>query len=129
MINFGLKQYEWQKSMNNIMQNVNLNDMRVLYDGTIEFDFLNSHNGDFYKKIRFINVWKVESENNIEKGEYLPFFICDIFVHKLKKEEIASAFSYLRYGFNIPDADEYHLVCMESGDISLHLLCESFEIC
>jgi hypothetical protein len=64
----------------------------------------------------------------VEKGEGFPVFICDVRVAKLKHSEIESAFAYLKYGFSIPDSDEYTLLCMDSGDISISLICETIEI-
>lgn len=128
MINFSLKPYEWQKDMDNIMQNVNLNGIIFLNDRSILFDFLNSYDGNFYRKILCHNVWKFSEENNIEQGEEFPFFICDVRIAKLENTEIDEAFSYLNYGLSIPKCNEYNLLCMDSGDISIALICETVEV-
>jgi hypothetical protein len=64
----------------------------------------------------------------MENGEGFAFFICDIRVAKLKDTEIAAAFRFLSYGFDIPKSNEYHLLCMDSGDISISLICKTIEI-
>jgi len=128
MIDFYLKPYEWHRDMGNIMQNVNLNNIEFLSDRSILFSFLNSYNGDLNKKILCHNVWKFSEENNMEQGENFPFFICDVRIEKLENAEIEAAFSYFQYGLSIPKCNEYTLLCMDSGDISIALICETIEI-
>lgn len=128
MINFNLKPYEWQKNMEIIMQNINLNAIEFLSDRSILFSFLNSYDGNIDKKILCRNVWKFSEENNLEKGEDFPFFICDVRAIKLENAEIQAAFDYFSYGLGLPDGNEYHLLCMDSGDISIDLICEAVEI-
>jgi hypothetical protein len=128
MINFSLEPYEWQKDMDNIMQNVNLNGIKFLNDRSIVFEFLNSYNGNFYKKILCCNVWKFSEENSIKQGGCLPVFVCDVRIAKLKNSEIDAAFNYLKYGFSIPKCNEYNLLCMDSGDMSIALICETVEV-
>ena len=71
---------------------------------------------------------KFTEENNYEKGDGFPFFICDVKLTKLENTEIENAFNYLRYGMSIPDCQEYNLLCMDSGEISINLICEIVEI-
>lgn len=110
------------------MQNINLNAIDFLNDRSILFSFFNSSDGNFYKKILCRNVWKFSEENNLEKGECLPFFICDVRAVKLEKAAIKTAFNYFNYGLGLPDGNEYHLLCMDSGDVSINLICEAVEI-
>ena len=128
MINFKLVPYKWQQNMDIIMQNVNLCKLEFRKPGVIQFDFLDSINGDFYKTIFCHNVWKYSEENRFDKGEEFAIFICDIRSAKLTGVEIKGAFNYLRYGFDIPESDEYTLLCMDSGEVSIDLICETVEV-
>ena len=128
MIDFDLKPYEWKMNMDNIMSNVNLSKIEFLNDRSILFCFLNSYNGSFYKKIICHNVLKFTEDNYYEKSDGFPFFICDVKLTKLKNTDIENAFNYLRYGMNIPDCQEYNLLCMDSGELSINLICGIVEI-
>lgn len=128
MVNFNLKPYEWQKHMDIVLENVNLIKIEILNDRSILFSFLNSYDGKFYKKILCLNVWKFISENNCENGDELPFFICDVRKLKLVNGDVEATFDFLKYGFNIPISNEYNLLCMNSGEIGIYLICETIEI-
>ena len=128
MLDFNLKPYEWQKNMNTIMQNVNLDKIVINGNFTIIFDFLNSEDGDTYKKIACYSVWKLSSDMDISEEDEFPFFVCDIKTLKLESSDVKSAFTHYGFGFNIPESDEYNLLCMESGDISINLICKKIEI-
>ena len=128
MINFNLKGYEWQKSMDIIMQNINLSKINITDNVTIIFEFLNSYNGDDYKKIVCHSVWKLSSDLCFAVGDEFPFFICDIRTEKLENSNIASAFAHYGFGLNIPESEEYCLLCINSGDVSISLICEKIEI-
>lgn len=128
MINFKLKPYEWQKCLSTIMENINLSKIVILDDGSIEFDFISSNDGSYYKKIVCTHVMKINSEINREIAETFPCFICDIKSIKLENEDINAAFEYFGYDFDVPELDEYTLLCLESGDISINLICEAISI-
>ena len=42
--------------------------------------------------------------------------------------EIKAAFDYLNYGWGIPESDEYYLVCIDGGEMSIILICDNIEI-
>ena len=128
MIDFNLKPYEWQKDMEVVMENVDLSEICFLDNVAMSFVFHNTYNGGFYKKILCHNVWKFSKDINMWEGEGFNYFICDIRVAKLVDVEIEGAFSYLRYGLTIPQSNEYNLLCMDSGDISINLICKTIEI-
>ena len=128
MLNFNSKPFEWQRDMEILMSNVNLNGIEFLSVRNMLFSFLNSYNGDFYKKILCHNVWKFTEENIIDEGERFPIFICDIRVAKLENAEIEAAFDYLKYGWGVPESNEYNLVCIDGGEVSIDLICEKVEI-
>jgi len=128
MIDFSLEPYEWQTHMDLLMQNVNLMSIEFLDDYSILLSFLNSFNGEPYKKILCQGVWKFSEENNVEQEERFPCFICDVRVAKLKNTEIESAFRYLRYCWRIPESDDYNMLCMDSGEMSIKLICKRCEV-
>jgi len=128
MLDFSLMPYEWQRDMEIIMSNVNLNSIEFLSAKNMSFSFLNSYNGDFYKKILCHNVWRLSEGNIIDEGEEFPTFVCDIRVKKLKNVEIKAAFDYLKYGWDVPVSNEYNLVCIDGGEISIDLICGKIEV-
>ena len=128
MIDFNLNPYEWQKDMNIVMQNVNLSKINIMNNFTMTFDFLNSYDGKYYKKIVCHSVWKLSSDMDFSTGEEFPVFICDIMIIKLKSCDVKPAFAYYGFGFAIPKSEEYNLLCMASGDVSIGLICGKIEI-
>lgn len=125
MINFELNPYRWE--MDIIMNNINLNKIEFL-NNSISIEFLNSYNGAYYKKLLCNNVWKFISENNYEEKEEAPYFIGEVRLKKLEELEIIEAFKFLKYTFEIPNSNEFNLVCIDSGDRSIKLICKTVEI-
>ena len=128
MLNFDLKPYEWQNDMPIIMQNIDLT--KIEFDNkSILFKFFsaNSEEPPTDKYILCNNVWVFSEQNNLRQEDNFPIFICDVRLAILKNSsEIKSAFDYLGYGFdNIPSSREYSLLCIDSGEISIELLCET----
>jgi len=128
MINFKQEPYRWQKKMNIIMENVNLEKIEFCNDNSILFSFLNSCDGKHYNDLLCSSVWKFSEENNFEKGDELPYFIYDVRMKKLEKYEIKAAFDYLKYGWDVPESNEYYLICLDSGVVSINLICGNVSI-
>ena len=128
MINFSSKQYEWQENMDVIMQCVNLNRIGIENNFKMVFDFLNSYDGKHYKKIVCHSVWKFSSDVDLSPEDEFPFFICDVRIIKLEKDDIHSAFANFGFGLAIPESEEYYLLCMDDGDISISLICQKVEV-
>ena len=128
MLDFSLQPYEWQKSMDIILQNVDLCNIEFLSDCSVLFSFSNCYDGNPFKKILCHNVWQFSKESNTE-GEGFPLFICDIRVAQLKSLEIEEAFRYFRFGLGIPSSHSYTLLCLDSGEISIRLICENINLC
>jgi len=127
MINFN--SLEWVGGMNVLMQDINLYEIKFNSGNSIAVSFLNSYNGDHYKTLICNNVWKFSIASNFDEGEGFAHFICDVRSTKLTTDfEIKSAFEYLRYGFGVPNSDEYHFVRMDSGEMYLELICGDFTI-
>ena len=128
MIDFREGSNEWLEDMNIVMRNVNLIKIDILDNTTMIFEFANSFNGEYYKKILCHLVWKFSSDIYLSIGDGFPFFICDIRILQLKDVDIASAFERLGFGLEVPESNEYYLLCMDSGDISISLICGSVEM-
>ena len=128
MIDFSLKPYEWQKSMDIVMQYVNLSNIQFMDNISMVFEFLNSYDGKDYKKIVCNSVWKIASEMDCYPGDRFPLFICDILIKKLELCEVRQYSTLYRFGHTIPESDEYFLLCMESGEVSISLICNKVEI-
>ena len=124
-IDFSLPQYEWQQSVDAILRNINLEKIEFLDGCSMSFSFLNSIDGERCSRIICENVWKFTFENDLVKEEKFPLFICEIRVIKLGNSEIIGAFEFVKYELNIPDSDEYFLLCMDSGDYNKPYLWKS----
>ena len=127
MEDFKIKKYEWQKNMNNIMQNVNLDKIDIV-DNTVTLEFLNSYDGKQYKKIVCKTIWKFVSDMCFSNGDGFPVFVCDITTKKLEGDDIILGFDYLNFGEEIPKSKEYNLLSLYSGDLTINLICKSIEI-
>lgn len=128
MINFELNKYEWQKQMKTIMENVNLSGINISNDKSFAFIFLDSIKGEHYKDIICTNVWKFIYDSSLEVNEEWPIFVGEVKVIELQKQEIEEAFKYFNYSFNIPNYEKYLCVCIESGELSIALLCEDMKL-
>ena len=128
MLNFSLQPYEWQKEMEVILENINLSKIEFLDDCAINFSFLNSYDGSFCNKIICRNVWKFSKNNSIPKEECFPLFICDVRMATLRDEEITDAFKYFGFDLFFPTNNDYILLCLDSGEISISLICSNIEI-
>jgi len=128
MIDFNLKPYQWKQQMKLIFENINLVTMNIINNTTMNFQFSNSYNGELLNSILCKNIWKlsINCDDTIEK-EY-PIFIGNVSFIKLKGENIKEAFNLLNYRFNIPESNEYNFLCIDSGEISISLICKSMEI-
>lgn len=121
MIDFNLPSYEWCENMGTVFENVDLYDVSISNENGVRFDFLSCLNGKRCGYIRCRDVWKISFEaiSSLE----LPIFICDVRMRRLTGSEIESAFKAFRQGFGIPDSSDYYLLCMDSGEVSVLLLC------
>jgi len=126
MINFNLPQHEWQKDMDIILQNVSLGKIDFFSANSILFCFTDTYNGDDSINLICDNVWKHCGEYCFEDEDDFPIFIGDVRTLKLTNSlDVKSAFDYFNYSFGIPKGKAYNLVCIDSGDISVQLVCET----
>jgi len=108
------------------MENVALDTIQFNNDNSILFSFSDTVGGNWHKQMLCKNVWKFCESNIFDESDMFPYFICDVFAAKLNKFEIKAAFDYIRYGFDtIPASSEYTLVCMDSGEVCIKLICKT----
>ena len=62
---FELPRYTWWEYMQTEMQNVNLNEIKILRKDCLSFEFANSYNGDYCKTILCDNVLTFNIETDI----------------------------------------------------------------
>ena len=111
------------------MQNVDLNLMEFKNGNSMLFKFSNTYNGDPCFKMLCENIWKFSISNSFDEESHLPYFICDVVISNIDKNNAVDAFQYLGYGFGgIPKSDKYTLVCMDGRDFCIELICKSITI-
>ena len=125
-MNFSLKPHEWQKEMEVLFPNSNLQNFTFSGTSGIEFQFINSFDGKALGTLQCKKIWKLQSE--IDATLDFPVFIGDVRIRDLSPDENENAFRYLNYGFATPEASKYYLVCIDSGEISIIILCGKIEI-
>jgi len=126
MLNFELEPFEWQMSMNVIMENVDLEKIEFASGNSVLFNFSDTCGVFSHKKLLCTNVWKFSFANNLDERDTSPLFIGDVRVTELMDVDVKSAFDYVKYEFaDIPISDKYTLVCMDSGEIHIILICQT----
>ena len=126
MIDFTLKPYEWQEEMEVLFSNSNLESIVFLSGSSLKFHFLNSFDGKKLGTLYCKEMRKLQYE--LDENSEFPIFIGDVRIHCLKQDEIEDAFEYLDYGFIVPTVQEYYLVCINSGEISVIVLCGKIDV-
>ena len=125
---FELPRYTWWEHMQTEMQNVNLDEIKILRKDCLSFGFSNSYNGNYCKTILWDNVLTFNIEKDISDKEEFPYFILDVYRKELTRNEISSSLNYYHYGYNIYDTqiNNLYLVCMVGSDICIDMLCGKF---
>ncbi|MBQ4524428.1 MAG: hypothetical protein IJA10_16030 [Lachnospiraceae bacterium] len=127
---FKLQRYNWLKHMECIMENVNLKEISIVRNNHIIFKFLNSYNGDFYKNLVCKRIFKCCIDNEAFEDEDFSYFIADIYVKELSKDEVENSLKYYKYGYNVnfSQVNKLYLILIIGNEISLDIICEAFEI-
>ena len=89
---FELLKYQWWDYMERIMENINLNDISIKRNDHMIFEFINSYNGKFCANLECSHILKCCIENQAHENEEFAYFITDIFVKELSKDEILEEF-------------------------------------
>lgn len=116
------------KLMKNVIENVALDEFKLADDNIFYFNFLNTFSGRPFRKLLCHNVWKVIFETGMAEDDEFPCFITDVKVLRLESNQIANAFNFFKYAYEIPDSLEYNLVSIYGGDIDIDLICGKIEI-
>lgn len=122
MIDFSMPPYKWQNEMNTVYHDVNLTKINIGASTSADFNFCNSYDGKYIGALICSHVWKIDIEtySHVE----FPAFVCDVRVKKLSSDEKNKAFEYLNYKYEVPEVETCYLVCLDSGELSIKLLCE-----
>jgi len=126
MINFTLRPYEWQKEMEIFFPNSNLKNFTFSASAGMDFRFINSFDGRPFGTLKCEGIWRIQHE--IDATLNFPVFIGDVRIRDLNEDEVEDAFRYLNYGFAIPKASKYYLVCINGGEISTIIICGKINI-
>lgn len=127
---FELPRNKWWEHMERIVENVNLDEISIVQNNYMKFKYLNSCNGKFYKNLKCNQILKCCIENEALENERFAYFIADVYVKELNKDEVYSSLKYYKYGYNVDfsKVNKLYLILMVGHDISLDIICGSFEV-
>lgn len=127
---FELQRNKWWEHMERIIENVNLNNILIMRNNHIIFELLNSYNGEFYKNLECNHIFKCCIENEVYEDEEFAYFIADIYVKELSKDEVSSSLEYYKYGYNVNLAHvkKLYLISIIGNDICIDIICGNFSI-
>lgn len=127
---FSFQKNKWWEYMEQIMENINLADISIIRNNCMAFKFLNSYNGEFYKYLKCYHILKCCIDNDSLNNESFAYFIADIYVKELCKEEVESALEYYKYGYNFDfsELNKAYLILIIGNEICIDIICETFEI-
>ena len=112
--------------MNKLLSNVSLVEIKIGGINETSFVFLNTNNGKYVGTLLCKNVIKLIYEN-VENDSF-ACFIAEVYSKKLTTEETKKALDHFKFIFNELKYNELCLLSMESGEIDIDILCESFEL-
>ena len=127
---FEQPKYQWWDYMERIMENVNLNNISIIRNEHMIFDFLSSYNGKFCANLECSHILKCCIENQAHEDEEFAYFIADIFVKELSKDEMESSIKYYKYGYNVnlSQVHKLYLISIIGNWICLDIICEKFAL-
>jgi len=126
---FELPKYQWWDYMERIIGYVNLNDISIMQNNHIIFEFLNSYNGKFCANLECNHILKCCIENQAHEDEEFAYFIIDIFVKELSRNEMESSLKYYKYGYNVLfPIDKLYLIVLIGESICFDIICEEFTL-
>ena len=126
---FELPKYQWWDYMERIVENVDLNEVTIIQNNHMIFEFLNSYNGKFCANLECSQIFKCCIENQAQEDEEFAYFIADIFVKELSRDEMESSLKYYKYGYNVlSPVDKLYLIMIIGNSICLDIICEEFTL-
>ena len=126
---FELPKYQWWDYMERIIGYVNLSDISIIQNNHMIFEFLNSYNGKFCANLECNQIFKCCIENQAQEDEEFAYFIIDIFVKELSRDEMESSLKYYKYGYNVLfPIDKLYLIVLIGESICFDIICEEFTL-
>ena len=127
---FELPKYQWLDYMERIMENVGLSGISIIQNNHMLFDFLSSYNGKYCANLDCSHILNCRIENQAHEDEEFAYFIADIFVKELSKDEMESSLKYYKYGYNVDFCQIYklYLILIIGDSISFDIICEKFAL-
>lgn len=127
---FELQKNKWWEHMERIIENVNLNEISIMRNNYMIFEFLNSYNGEFYKNLECNQIFKCCIDNQAFEDEEFAYFIADVYVKELSKDEMKSFLKYYKYEYNVNFSHirKLYLILIIGNEICLDIIFENFNI-
>lgn len=126
---FELPKYQWWDYMERIVENVDLNEVTIIQNNHMIFEFLSCYNGKLYANLECNQIFKCCIENQAQEDEEFAYFIADIFVKELSRDEMESSLKYYKYGYNVlSQIDKLYLILIIGSSICLDIICEEFTL-
>lgn len=127
---FELQKYKWWEHMERIMENVNLYEISIVRNNYMVFKFLNCYDGKIYKNLECNQIFKCCIDNEAFEDEGFAYFIADIYMKELSKDEVESSLKYYRYGYNInlSKINKLYLIMIIGSEICFDIICENVNI-
>jgi hypothetical protein len=126
---FELPEYQWLDYMERIIGNVGLNEISIIQNNHMIFEFLSCYNGKLYANLECSHILKCCIENQAHEDEEFDYFIIDIFVKELSRDEMESSLKYYKYGYNVlSQIDKLYLILIIGSSICLDIICEEFTL-
>ena len=120
---------EWYFETEHIMENIDLDEIKQKNN---ELTFVFSENGRYFKTIRCYNVLKYSTDYDYFMSDKMPYFILDVLLKKLSKDDISDGLKYYKYGFNTSKLDTadkgFYFLSIVGSDVSIDVLCGGIEI-
>ncbi|MFG6367411.1 MAG: hypothetical protein K1W16_03115 [Lachnospiraceae bacterium] len=125
---FELPKYQWLDYMERIIENIGLSEISIIQNSHMIFEFLSCYNGKLYAHLECSGILKCCIESQAHEDEEFTYFIADIFVKELNKDEMESSLKYYKYGYNVnlSQVHKLYLVSIIGSFICLDIICEKF---
>lgn len=129
---FEIPRNEWWKYINTVIENVNLSEILIHRNNCFKFTFLNSHSRPtLHSTLMCNNIMIFSLNNDALENEDFAYFVLDVYIKELSKEELYSAINYYKYGYNInfDELKNLYLLVIIGTEFCMDIICEAVEIC
>jgi len=127
---FELPTYQWLDYMERIIENVDLSEISIVQNNHMIFELLSCYNGKLYANLECSHILKCDIENQAHEEEGFAYFILDIFVKELSRDEMESSLKYYKYGYNanLSQIPKLYLILIIGNSICFDIICEKFTL-